>query len=165
MKAVNAIFGGGGAGDTEEQAQQNSDLAMSYTGVAADEALAEYMPDGLAAAIAAATTTYAIGSGYANAGLHLETGTGFVPRTGAAFLHEGEAVVPAPTMKDFRSLVSSTSHSSTSQSPRLSYAPNVNVYGGSKTEFMKMLDGNKSELAGMVNKMIRSGAISVPRGG
>jgi hypothetical protein len=163
MKAVSAIFGGSGS-DTQEQIQQNRDLAMSYSGVAADEALMEYMPDGIAAAIAAATATYAVGSSFANGGLSLEVGTGFVPRTGAAFLHEGEAVVPAPTMKDFRSLVNNSSSTTSSRAARVNYSPTVNLHGGSKAEFMGMLDAHKSDLATMVNKMIKSGAIKMPTG-
>lgn len=94
-------------------------VATDASGAAASEGIssASALVQGLNAAKLAFKNTYAAVSGWPFVGPILapvlasaafvavaafEDGTGYVPRDGMAYLHEGEAVVPAPTVQDLR---------------------------------------------------------------
>ena len=79
----------------------NAAAAQSYAGLAAVEAAASAAAAGPLAAIAAGAAMYAAISPYV-ALASFDTGTGYVPHDGIAKIHQGEAIIPAPTMEDLR---------------------------------------------------------------
>lgn len=82
----------------------NTALAQSYAAVAAAGAAASVAAIpvvGWAMAPGVAASTYAeVGAMAAMASFDI--GTGYVPRDGIAMLHQGEAVIPAPTVQELR---------------------------------------------------------------
>src|SRR5581483_11858293 len=80
-------------------AQATSYSAVAVTGAAASQAFIPIVGPELAVA-AAATMSASLAPFVAMAAF--EEGTGFVPKTGLAVIHKGEAVIPAPTMEQLR---------------------------------------------------------------
>jgi hypothetical protein len=131
-------------------AAANVAMAESYAAVAAVAAMAS------AAAIPVVGWTIAPGAGAAVYGeaqgfaalASFDVGTGYVPRDGVAMLHQGEAVIPAPTMNDLR-------QSSTTNGGDININQNVVMHGSDDTNFRKMLDKHASFVASAVRKHMR----------
>jgi hypothetical protein len=77
-----------------------------------------------------------------------EDGTGFVPRTGIAMLHQGEAVIPAPTMNELRG--SSVGDSS------VSVHQENHFHGSSDSMIAAYIDKNPRKIAQAVQKHMRN---------
>jgi hypothetical protein len=88
------------------------------------------------------------GVGLAGAIAQFEDGTGYVPRDGMAYLHEGEAVVPAPTVQELRGDDSGAN---------ISITQHNNWSAGDRRDFQRQLYENASHVAGAVKRHMRQG--------
>lgn len=110
----------------------------------------------------AASSTYAVVSGWPVVGPILapefaaaafvaaaafETGTGYIPRDGMAYLHEGEAVIPAPTMSELRGSGAAGSNITVHHS--------TNISGVADREVIKAIRRNPGEIAGALKQHLR----------
>ncbi|HTV81491.1 MAG TPA: hypothetical protein VME18_02485 [Acidobacteriaceae bacterium] len=123
--------------------------AMSYAavGAAAAGASAAAIPVvGWAMAPGAAAAVYAALSGFA-AMASFDTGTGYVPNDGIAMLHQGEAVIPAPTMEDLRGSSGTGDISITQQNHFHGFNPDK--------EFQRQLYRNSSHIAAALQRHMR----------
>lgn len=75
-----------------------------------------------------------------------EDGTGYIPRTGIAMLHEGEAVIPAPTMEQLRG---------SSGSGDITIHHQTNISGVAEREVIAAIRRNPSEIAGALKRHMR----------
>ncbi|MFP5236983.1 MAG: hypothetical protein ACLGSD_13860 [Acidobacteriota bacterium] len=75
-----------------------------------------------------------------------EAGTGYVPRDGVAMLHEGEAVIPAPTMSELRG---------TSGGGDLHIHNVNNVNAPTEKAILRALDRNPGAIAGALQRHLR----------
>lgn len=83
----------------------------------------------------------------AGAMAQFEDGTGYVPRTGVAMLHEGEAVIPAPTMDELRNGPGGAGVNITQQNTFHGFNPDK--------EFQRQLQRNAAHVAGAVQRHLR----------
>lgn len=130
----------------------NVSLAESYAAVAAAAAAASAAAipiTGWAIAPGAAAAIYASTSAYA-AMAAFETGTGYVPRDGVAMLHEGEAVIPAPTVDELRGGGGGGND--------LSITQNNHFHGfNPDREFRRQLHRNAADVAAALQRHLRQG--------
>ncbi|WP_158792443.1 hypothetical protein [Granulicella sp. L60] len=143
-----------------------TNTATDASGSAASLAIAQSATASqkLSAAELAFTNTYATVSGWPVVGPVLapvlaagafaavaafEDGSGYIPRTGMAILHQGEAVIPAPTMNELRG-------SSVGGDP-LTINQNNHFNGGSTdADFVRQLNKHSKHVAGAVQKHMRN---------
>jgi hypothetical protein len=143
-----------------------TNVATDASGAAASTAISTStnMMQGLNAAKLAFKNTYGVVSGWPVVGPILapvlaagafaavaafEDGTGYVPRDGMAYLHEGEAVVPAPTMDQLRG--------SDGSGGALTINHTTNINGHSDKAVIAAIQRNPHEIAGALRKHIRQG--------
>jgi hypothetical protein len=100
----------------------------------------------IAGGIAAAATFSAVEAFGAMAAF--EEGSGYIPRTGMAILHQGEAVIPAPTMNELRG--SSVGDSS------VSVHQENHFHGSSDSMIAAYIDRNPKKIASAVQKHLRN---------
>jgi hypothetical protein len=140
--------------------------ATDASGAAASEGIstASALKQGITAAKLAFKNTYATVSQWPYVGPILapvlassafvavaafEDGTGYVPRDGMAYLHEGEAVVPAPTVDELRGGDGGGNVNVTQQNHFHGFDPDK--------EFQRKLDRNAAHVARAVQKHVRQG--------
>ena len=126
---------------TAATAKIGAHAATAAAGAASSQASIPYI--GPILAIAAAATMMGLVMGFAK----FEDGTGYIPRTGMAMLHEGEAVIPAPTMQELRG--------SSGGSGDVNITQHNSWQAGSNQDFQRQLRQNASHVAAAVQKHLR----------
>jgi hypothetical protein len=95
----------------------------------------------IAGAVAAAVSFAAVAS--------FDEGTGYVPKDGLALIHQGEAVIPAPTMQELRG--------SSADGGDIHIHQQNNWNTMSDREFQRQLERHAAHVAGAVRKHLRQG--------
>jgi hypothetical protein len=88
------------------------------------------------------------GIGFSGAMAHFEAGTGYVPSTGIAMLHEGEAVIPAPTMEDLRG---------STRGGDISITQHNNITSANDKAIVAAINRNPHIIAGALRRHLRQG--------
>jgi hypothetical protein len=127
---------------TAATTQITAHAGVAAAGAAASQASIPWV--GPAMAAGAAIAMMGLVMGFAK----FEDGTGYIPRTGMAMLHEGEAVIPAPTMQELRG---------SSGGGDITINQNNNISAANEKAIIAAINRNPHVIAGALRRHLRQG--------